>query len=66
MRRRCPTCGQARLRLHHRCGKDRPLSMAFGVRHGADAAEGTESWLRMPLSETRIPLFRDIRESLLP
>jgi hypothetical protein len=67
MRRRCPRRRQARLRLHHRCGKDRPLSMAFGVRYGADAAEGTESfWLRMPLSETRIPLFRDVRESLLP
>ena len=44
MRRRCPRRRQARLRLHHRCGKDRPLSMAFGVRFGADAAEGTESF----------------------
>ena len=44
MRRRCPMRRQARLRLHHRCGKDRPLSMAFGVRNGADAAEGTKSF----------------------
>jgi len=67
MRRRCPSRRQARLRLHHRCGKDRPLFN--GVRRSIWRRRGRRYgifWLRRPLSETRIPLFRDMRESLLP